>query len=202
MSRKRRNGPVTNSSSTSYTCEISGESETFRDGCSHRDYGFMVCDNEHVILEEFALNNSSKLSASAIRDDILNAEQADEIWDYNEDDMQRLKDGDMTDDEIHDFYHYEVDFEFDIRECDCPICQMEIVTDHDLRRYLEKVHGIQDSEVLEDIKSRNKRRKKVYAHEYIDYVIFKFYQADKNEATKEFKEKFSSYSEFKKFMRN
>lgn len=44
---KKRNGFVTNSSSTTYVCEISGESETFWDGSSHRDYGFVMCENEH-----------------------------------------------------------------------------------------------------------------------------------------------------------
>ena len=48
---KIRKGFVTNSSSTSYICEISGEkSDAVWDSEDMRDFGFVQCPNEHVFL--------------------------------------------------------------------------------------------------------------------------------------------------------
>ena len=58
---KIRKGFVTNSSSTSYICEISGEkSDVVWDTKDMRDIGFAQCPNEHVFLEDFILDVSEE----------------------------------------------------------------------------------------------------------------------------------------------
>jgi len=52
---KMRLGVVSNSSSTSFTCEICGHEESGMD-CSLADLGFVECINNHVICEDEMLN--------------------------------------------------------------------------------------------------------------------------------------------------
>jgi len=65
---KIRKGFVTNSSSTSYICEISGEkSDAVWDSEDMRDFGFVQCTNEHVFLEDFILEVSEEKILEYIR---------------------------------------------------------------------------------------------------------------------------------------
>lgn len=43
---------VSNSSTTSFICEICGATEVFHDSCSYRDFGFVRCENDHHFCEE------------------------------------------------------------------------------------------------------------------------------------------------------
>lgn len=52
---KIRTGFVSNSSSTSFTCDICGNSETGMDSCTVEDYGFYRCINGHIICQEEAI---------------------------------------------------------------------------------------------------------------------------------------------------
>lgn len=48
---KIRRGFVSNSSTTSFTCEICGATEAGSDSLSHTDFGFVMCENEHLMCE-------------------------------------------------------------------------------------------------------------------------------------------------------
>jgi len=79
---KTRNGFVTNSSSTSYICEISGEvSEVVLDSIGHRDCGYVQCDNEHLFLEEFVLEDAEPtLTIEEMQQEILTTLQVDILF--------------------------------------------------------------------------------------------------------------------------
>jgi hypothetical protein len=52
---KVRNGFVSNSSTSSFICEVCGRTETEWDSVALKDMGFMRCENEHLFCEEEAL---------------------------------------------------------------------------------------------------------------------------------------------------
>jgi hypothetical protein len=52
---KIRTGFVSNSSSSSFVCEVSGRSEVGYD-CSCSDVGMYECENYHTFMQEYAVN--------------------------------------------------------------------------------------------------------------------------------------------------
>ena len=175
---KTRHGFVTNSSSTSYICEITGHTETFFDSESYRDYGFLRCDNEHCFLEEFAISAYNPSSVSEMRG-LMIEDYNNLITRYNkwgcptEEEKQKLQQVECAkDSEIADLFEsYREDMEYDIRNWQCPICLFQAFSQRELKLYLQKKYGITDDEVFAIVKQQNKRRKKLYDTEYISYVM-------------------------------
>lgn len=187
---KIRKDSVTNSSSTSYTCEISGKSETFYDGGDYRDYGFVVCTNEHVILEEFVIDVDLTPYREAMIADIKEFMVKYPGWvEFDEDEASI--------DHIIEAY-LEVHNSADIVPWQCPLCKFDEVSQVDLKRYLLHEYGIPASVVFADVKSRNKRRKKLYNHEYIDYVL-REQGLEQESLLTTLKERFDDYSKFREF---
>jgi hypothetical protein len=143
---KIRTGFVSNSSSSSFVCEICSHSETGYDA-SPDDLGFAVCVNEHIFCEEHLLH---------------------------------------TDCEREDYEYPE--------DC-CPICQFIEYSQPELAQYLLEKYGVARDDVFAEIKQLNKRRKKLYNYEYIDYVFKKFNISDE-EILKELKTKYGTYTNF------
>ena len=54
---KNRFGFVSNSSSTSFTCDICGHTESGWDSNGLEDFGFYQCENEHIICQEEAIGD-------------------------------------------------------------------------------------------------------------------------------------------------
>ena len=116
---KVRNGFVSNSSSSSFICELCGRQESGWDACPD-EFDMCECENGHVICMDEALFEN--------------------------------KDENVYDDED----------EYLLKEKYCPICQFEVLSKSDAKRYLYSKYKIEDEEVLADIKTRNARRRKVY----------------------------------------
>ena len=81
----------------------------------------------------------------------------------------------------------------------CPICQFIEYSDYDLCKYLEKTTGIEREEAFAEVKKYNKRRKKLYDSEYITYVCQKC-NLNPVEIVCQWKDKFGTYENFKKFL--
>ena len=158
---KVRKGFVSNSSSTSYTCEICGGTESGWDSSPMEDFGFIECENEHTICMDCA--------------DITTTSLDDEIYTENNDDERTIKS------EL------------------CPVCRFEVSSKNDLKRYLYKMYKVEDNEVLEEIKRINKRRKKVYDTDYVNYV-YKKHNLQELDLLQEFRTKFGIYSELLKYI--
>lgn len=178
---KRRNGFVTNSSSTTYVCEISGESETFWDGNSRRDYGFVMCENEHTLLEEFVDGEVTPELARAWIDRAS----------YSKPDTTA-----MSDDEALE--HCD-NLDGDIPQELCPICQFKAFSQPELAEYLEREYEISRDDVFAEVKKLNKRRKKLYDSEYNRYVMNK-YELVEDELLAELRNRFVEYSRFREFI--
>ena len=172
---KIRHGFVTNSSSTSYICEITGHTETFYDSEDYRDYGFLRCDNEHCFLEEFALDVTKDKTLEQMRGEMIEFyEQWIELKAYNFENKKAQLDSVISanDEEISDLYEgFCEDKEYDVRPSQCPICSFQAFSQRELKLYLQKKYGITDDEVFAIVKQQNKRRKKLYDTEYISYVM-------------------------------
>lgn len=155
---KIRKGFVSNSSSSSFVCEICSASETGRD-CSPRDLGFVGCENGHIFCECHLIN------------DIVIIE----------------------DDE-------DCDLEDQVCQERCPICCYLEISYSDIARYYLKTTEYTKDEVFEEIKKVNKRRKKVYNNEYVEYVLGKL-NTNTNVLLEELKVKYPKYSDFLQFLR-
>lgn len=190
---------VTNSSSSSYVCEICGRTESGWDlGLS--DCEMMECVNGHVFCYDESLEMPSKKEMIQM---ILENEWNKDVWtsqsdgykDYTEDELLTMSEDDLFNDFCSEGGCYEAP------ECVCPICQFIEYSEYDLSAYLLKEYGISRDEVFAEVKNINKRRRKLYENEYITYVCKKF-NLNPTEIVTGWKEKFGTYSEFKKWLRS
>lgn len=195
---KFRKDFVTNSSSSSYVCEICGRTESGWDmGLSEAE--MMECVNGHTFCCDEALDKPSKKDLIKM---ILENEWNKEAWDskikgcrdYSEDELLVMEDDDLFNNFCSENGYYEVP------ECVCPICQFIEYSEYDLSVYLLKEYGIPRDDVFAEVKRLNKRRKKLYENEYITYVCKKF-NLNPTEIVANWKEKFGTYSNFKKWLR-
>ena len=195
---KFRKDFVTNSSSSSYVCEICGRTESGFDLCLS-DAEMMECVNTHTFCREEALKRPSKKDLIKM---ILENEWNKDTWDstlkgrrdYTEEELITMEEDDLFDKFCSEGGYYEVP------ECVCPICQFIEYSEYDLSAYLLKEYGVSRDEIFAEVKQFNKRRKKLYENEYITYVCKKF-ELNPTEIVTNWKEKFGTYSEFKKWLR-
>ena len=195
-----RLGFVTNSSSSSYICNICGRVESGWDiGLYEAEMfqcvnGHTFCCNEALIqyddrdkLIKLILENEWNKYKEYINnhgyEDIIIPEEKLNEMDFDE--LVNLSSGDNS--------YYEIPEEF------CPICNFIEYSEEDLNKYLLKEYGISRDEVFADVKKYNKRRKKLYNNEYITYVCKKF-NLNPTEIVAGWKEKFGTYANFKKYI--
>lgn len=196
---KFRKDFVTNSSSSSYVCEICGRTESGWDmGLSECD--MMECVNGHVFCCDEALEMPSKQEMITM---ILENEWNKDVWmsrsdgykDYTEDELVVMSEDDLFNDFCSEDGYYNVP------ECMCPICNFIEYSEYDLSAYLLKEYKIPRDEVFAEIKKLNKRRRKLYENEYITYVCKKF-DLNPAEIVAGWKENFETYYAFKQWLRS
>ena len=192
---KYRKSHVTNSSSSSFVCDICGRVESGWD-LSISEAGMCECINGHVFCEDEKL----ELSRQDMINELVNhgieeykSGQGFVRKYYKEEDLN-----DLTDDQIKDLLFPEGDY-YELPECVCPICQFIEYSESDLCKYLEKTYHISRGEVFAEVKQLNKRRKKLYDSEYITYVCRKF-ALNPIEIVVGWKNEFNSYDEFKQWL--
>lgn len=187
---------VTNSSSSSYVCEICGRTESGWDiGLSECE--MMECVNGHVFCCDEALERpSTKDMIQMIMENEWNKDRWDSSIkhrkDYTYEELLR-----MNEDELWSFCT-ESEY-YEVPECVCPICQFIEYSEYDLSAYLLKEYGVSRDEVFAEVKKLNKRRKKLYENEYITYVC-KMYDLNPTEIVAGWKEKFGTYSNFQDWL--
>jgi AraC-like DNA-binding protein len=158
------------------------------------------CQNGHIFCCGEALEMPSKKEMIAI---ILESGwNEQDIYDngdwtiktYTEEELLEMEKDALFDDFCSDGGYYNVP------ECMCPICQFIEYSEYDLSAYLLKEYGISRDEVFAEVKKLNKRRRKLYENEYITHVCKKF-DLNPTEIVARWKERFGTYSEFKKWLR-
>lgn len=189
---------VTNSSSSSYVCEICGRSESGWDlGLSECE--MMECVNGHIFCCDEALEIPSK--KELIKKILENKWNERDIYSqgkwttkiYTEEELIIIEEDDLFNDFCSEGGYYSVP------ECVCPICQFIEYSEYDLSAYLLKEYGVSREEVFAEVKKLNKRRRKLYENEYITYVCKEF-DLNPTEIVAGWKEKFGSYDEFKQWL--
>lgn len=196
---KFRTSFVTNSSSSSYVCEICGRSESGWDLCLS-ECDMYECVNGHIFCCDEALEKPTK---EEMIKTILENEYNKECWDGSLLDYREFTEEEisaMNEDIIFEKFMSEGGY-YDVPECMCPICQFIEYSEYDLSAYLLKEYGVSRDEVFEEVKQLNKRRKKLYENEYITYVCKKF-DLNPTEIVAGWKEKFSTYHKFKRYLRS
>lgn len=196
---KIRSDFVTNSSSSSYVCEICGRSESGWD-IGLGECEMMECVNGHIFCCDEALEQPTKKEMIKI---ILENEYNKDHWDitlrthrdFTEEEISAMDEDILFNNLLTEGGYYGVP------ECMCPICQFIEYSEYDLSKYLSKEYGVSREEVFAEVKQFNKRRKKLYENEYITYVCKKF-NLNPTEIVASWKEKFGTYSEFAKWLRS
>lgn len=185
LSMKFRNDFVTNSSSSSFICEICGEVQSGWD-ISYEEAGFVGCCNGHEFCEEHMLSpTKQEMIDIIIKYEYRDYEGTGELYTSEQLDQ-------MSEDELIEIF---MDERGDLPEIFCPICQFEEYSEEDMARYLECKYKVSRDEVFAEIKKQNKRRRKLYDSEYIAYVARKF-DLNLGEIQAGWKEKFGTYSNF------
>lgn len=193
---KIRTDFVTNSSSSSFVCEICGRTESGWDWCPS-DAEMYKCVNGHTFCCDEALERPSKEEMIKM---ILENEW-NKIWDDEIHDCRDVPEEELTTidaDELFDRFFID-DAGYDVPECVCPICQFIEYSEYDLSKYLLAEYGIPREEVFAEVKALNKRRKKLYENEYITYVCKKF-DLNPTEIVSGWKEKFGTYKAFNRWL--
>lgn len=119
---KIRNGFVSNSSSSSFICDVCGEEITGM-GISFEDYNLCECEEGHIFHKEEAVNREKPCTV---------------ISDFNKQEYT-----------YEDFFHCYEEDSYDIPSFYCPICQFKKVSYMDALSYLLKKSGYG---TLEDVK--------------------------------------------------
>ena len=198
---KFRKDFVTNSSSSSYVCEICGRTESGWDlGLSECE--MMECVNGHIFCCSEALEFPSK--KEMIKSILENEWNKKTRYDWRTHTNVTTT---YTEEELNEFDSYYLFFDFyseggyyNVPECVCPICQFIEYSEYDLSAYLLKEYGISREEVFAEVKKLNKRRRKLYDSEYITYVCQKF-NLNPTEIVAGWKARFDTYRAFKKWLR-
>lgn len=133
---KIRAGFVSNSSSSSYTCDISGCTES---GWDLRlcDAGMWQCRGGHTMSEEYVEGNLHRIAEAGVQS-CLDALPGDDEREHFKEQLEDLG-GDASTETLYDLLvetMKEFVGRYELSESLCPICQMEYIKYDDVLRYL------------------------------------------------------------------
>jgi hypothetical protein len=139
---------VTNSSSTSYICEISGERESGMDADAE-DLGFYLCSNGHEYLEKYRLDHKKYLMKEKVLEWIEKRIKSDPCDGDRKKELTKWKD-EIAKEGLNECLAKEIS-ESRQFNCEtgghlissslCPICQMEYIRDKDMLKFFLKLNG-------------------------------------------------------------
>lgn len=136
---KYRKDFVTNSSSSSFVCEICGATESGYD-LTYEDAMMFKCENGHVFCED----HIEKLSREDMEDYLFQI-YSGEFPGWEEYSPEKLKE--FSDEEIKDEYYYHIDRRC-IPEIMCPICSFKRAKPKDIADYFMKTNNIKENDLL------------------------------------------------------
>lgn len=180
---KFRKDFVTNSSSSSYICEICGEVDGGYD-VGLTECGMYRCVNDHIICGRHTEDNYP-------REEIISMLLSKGAISGTGEELENVQNYALSD------YCYEV---FDgIPECLCPICRFDEYAEEDIAKYLLRKYGVPRDVVFAEVKKYNSRRRKLYDSEYITYVC-KAFDLDASAVAAGWKAEFGTYKNFSNFI--
>lgn len=201
---KVRQGFVSNSSTSSFVCDLCGRTESGRD-LPIEDAEMVQCVNGHTICV-------SEMVEAAEQEEKSREEKIKELMEYYSYDKEdptsyyyQLKCGEIEDEELNDIwdeYRDEVqsEMQYEMPEKYCPICQMHEFANSDLAAYLQKKTGYTREQAFARVKEANRRRKKLYDNEYVMYALQEAH-LDMANVVEDIRNQFDSYREFMDFVK-
>jgi len=160
---KIRKGFVSNSSSSSFVCDVCGQDVSGYD-MSLREAEMYQCENGHTFCEDHALDFSLNkdfvilLIEKSIKETKNSIEQYGEKDYYTEylkkytsqlEEVKSMSDDDDFGEIVDNFdYRYELPSKY------CPICQMEHILDRDIVNYMLKANSKTKEEIENEMKSK------------------------------------------------
>lgn len=187
---KYRKDFVTNSSSSSFVCDICGAVESGYN-MSLSEAEMVECVNGHTICESEMLQVPREnfietlLGYYAEHMDSLDSSEI-----HSKEDLEAMDDDDL----MYEYFGMD-DARYYMPEACCPICQFIEYSQNDMAKYLEKKYGVSRADVFAEVKKVNRRRKKLYDSEYITHVC-KMHDLDPIQISSGWKTEFGSYREF------
>ena len=151
---KKRLGFVSNSSSSSFTCDVCGETTSGWD-MGLADAQMMTCAKGHTFCDCHSKKDINNFSYEEKREYLLkNLDQK-----YHADDILKLKE-EAIDEEFIDEIWEEQDNRYKCGPLFCPICTFSNLEDNEALRYLLLKRGITITSLLEEIKATYKNHDK------------------------------------------
>ena len=187
---KIRTGFVSNSSSSSFTCEVSGNTESGWDLCL-RDCDMMECINGHTYHTEYMVKELKDSDRPFVKE-VLTGD-----YDYGVPQEMINRIDDINDKEIlNELLEFDYpEGNYEVPEFLCPICMFKVISNTDLIQYLKKHSGMSWADAFAIIKEENKRRRKLYDYEYVE-LASKFMGTTKEELTEEIISKYETIEKF------
>lgn len=142
---KIRTGFVSNSSSSSFTCSVCGDTQSGTDA-SPSDFEMFCCENGHYVCDEHkvALTDKQKEEIIARMAPDTEGDDLEEKWENFCD--NRDSDGEDT------------------LEEECPCCQMKEFDPDDLAAYFYKSRNLTKDDLAKELKSKFKSYKEFVAY--------------------------------------
>jgi len=140
---KYRKDFVTNSSSSSFVCDVCGETASGWDmGLS--DAGMYQCENGHTICEDEA----GSINWKEFLQEVIDQDE------HTSDGVKLIDELDnMEDSELEDLA-MDYDFRYDMSQKYCPICNLSTYIDKDMLSYLLKSRDLTSENILNEIKTK------------------------------------------------
>jgi len=193
---KYRKDFVTNSSSSSFVCDICGAIETGYD-MPLEDAGMVECVNGHMFCKEHMLSYNPNKS----REEMI--EELSDTWYGHQYGVEKISQ--FSDEDLKDYYFEHVASEdgggWGVPEEVCPFCQFVDYSESDLACYLEKVFNVPRDRVFETVRKVHKSRQRLYDSDYIFYVCNE-YDLEPARIVSKWPEQFGTYKSFKNFLKN
>lgn len=145
---KIRKGFVSNSSSSSYTCEVCGEELSGRD-INFQEYEIFGCINDHIICVAHELPVADDMKKTMLLN--FTTKWDDDGGESVRAEAKKLIDGDGYWEDLFDETFEEYEYESPAERC--PICQFTEISKKETVEYLFKKNNTTEKEIMEEIKN-------------------------------------------------
>lgn len=139
---KVRKDFVTNSSSSSFICDVCGY-ETSGWDMGLYDAEMVECENGHIFCDNEVIEPTREKLLEIMDSIVKESKYHEKEWE-DDDEVESL----------FALYLSEYEGRYNLDECMCPICQMEVLTDNDFISYTSKKYKINSTELLKEIKEQ------------------------------------------------